>query len=404
MKQYFYGARDRQGVRQSGTIAAPNRGEALARLRDRFPLVLRLDEVGRPGSGWPSLLGREQVTDDDLLAFTHQLSSMLDAGLSFGAAMDILLLDKVHRRPVRKVLVQLAASVSEGRSFSEALKGHPNTFPELYVSMVEAGESSANVPEVLRRLAAYLERAMKVRLDLISALVYPSVVIVFGCIVAMAILLYGAPVLEQMYAAAGLKLPFFTQALISIGVFVRWAGVYLALGALVCYFFLPRAFASRWVKDWIERTLVTAGPLKDVLMEAAVARSCRTLATLYAGGVPVLTAIDMTAQSSGNIVLRQIFRKVHQQVSAGSNLSAPLLASPLFPPMAAGMITAGEAAGSLPRMLERLADYYECRLDFTLKTFSKFVEPVLIVGVGLMIGTVILALGLPFMNLASVLK
>lgn len=404
MKQYFYGARDRQGVRQSGTIAAPNRGEALARLRDRFPLVLRLDEVGTAGSGWRRILGRDQVTEEDLLAFTHQLSSMLDAGLSFGAAMDILLLDKVHRRPVRKVLVQLAASVSEGRSFSESLKAHPETFPELYISMVEAGESSANVPEVLRRLAIYLERKMKVRLDLVVALVYPGVVTIFGCFVAMVILLYGAPILEQMYVAAGLKLPLLTQVLISVGTLIRWAGAYLLGALLLGYVFLPRVFASPWLRDWVERTLVTVGPLKDVLMEAAVARSCRTLATLYAGGVPVLSAIDMTAQSSGNVVLRQIFRKVHQQVAAGSNLSTPLLASPLFPPMAAGMITAGEAAGSLPRMLERLADYYECRLDFTLKTFSKFVEPVLILGVGLMIGMVILALGLPFMSLASVLK
>lgn len=403
MAQFFYGVRDLQGVRQSGVISATNAGEALTRLRERFPLVLRLDEVGTPGRGWAGLIYRNKIGGDDLLAFTHQLSSMLAAGLSFGAAMDILLLDKVHRAPMRRVLVDLAASVSEGQSFSQSLRNHPEAFPEMYVSLVEAGESSANLPEVLQRLATYLEKTMRARMELLSAMLYPGVVLVFGLVVASTILMYGSPILQSMYSAAGLRLPWLSQFFVSFGVLLKKVSPGLVIGGLVGALLVQRYVPRRQLKDYFSRILLSAGPFKELLMEAGVARSCRTLATLYGGGVPVLKALEMTANSAGNVLLKETFLKVRAQVAGGSNLSAPLLASPIFPPMASGMITAGEAAGSLPSMLDHLAEYYESRLDFAFKAFSRLIEPCLIVAVGVLIGIVVLALGLPFMNLVAVL-
>lgn len=404
MPQYFYGVRDGQGARQSGIVAAANSGEALARLRERFPLVLRLDEVGTSGRGWAALLHRDRTGPDDLLAVTHQLSSMLGAGLSFGAAMDILLLDRVHRRPMRKVLVELAACVSEGCSFSQALRHHPGAFPDFYISLVEAGETSANLPEVLQRLAVYLEKNMRVKMELASALVYPALVLIFGVCVALGILMFGSPVLSEMYSAAGLRLPLLSQLFVSFGVTLRAVSPALVIGSLLLILGLRHFMPHHRLRDSLCRALLSVGPLRELLMEAGVARSCRTLATLYGGGVPVLKALEMTANSAGNVLLKETFLRVRAQVAAGSNLSAPLLASPLFPPMASGMITAGEAAGSLPCMLEHLAEYYETRLDFAFKSFSRMLEPCLIVVVGVLIGMVVLALGLPFMNLVSVLR
>lgn len=403
MTQYFYGVRDRQGARQSGVISASSANEAMARLRERFPLVLRLDEVGGRRGLLTRIWTRQRVSSDDLLAFTHQLSSMLAAGLSFGASMEILLLDRVHSAPMRRVIVDLAAQVSEGRSFSQSLRNHPGVFSEMYISLVEAGESSANLPETLERLAAYLEKTMRFKLEMLSALVYPTVVLVFGVIVAAGILAYGSPVLDQMYTSAGLRLPAISQFFVTLGVILKKASP-----ALLCGIVLSCLLLRRWIPNGssgrLARNLLSrVGPVKSLLLEAAVARSCQTLATLYSGGVPVLKALELSAQAADHPDLTRTFLRVRKEVAAGSNLSAPLLASQVFPAMASGMITAGEAAGSLPTMLEHLSKFYETRLDFALRAFSRLVEPCLILFVGFLIGSIVLALGLPFMNLVAVL-
>lgn len=404
MTQYFYGVRDRQGARQSGVINASSAGEALARLRERFPLVLRLDEVGGRRNRLARLWTTQRVSNDDLLAFTHQLSSMLAAGLSFGAAMEILLLDRVHSSSMRKIIVDLAAQVSEGRSFSQALRNHPRVFSEMYISLVEAGESSANLPETLERLAGYLEKNMRFRMEMLSALIYPGVVLLFGILVAACILAYGAPVLEQMYSAAGLRLPIISRFFVSLGILLKKASPSMFFGLLLAYLLLRRWIPTGSGGRLARRVLSRVGPVKSLLLEAGVARSCQTLATLYGGGVPVLKALELSAQASDHPDLCKTFLRVRKEVAAGSNLSTPLLASQVFPAMASGMITAGEAAGSLPSMLEHLSKYYETRLDFAFRSFSRLVEPCLILAVGFLIGSIVLALGLPFMNLVAVLR
>lgn len=398
MRQFYYGVRDGQGVRQTGVISATSPGEAMALLRERFPLVLRLETVRSP-----RLFFWQRVREEDLLAFTHQLAAMLDAGLSFGKAMEVLLLDQVHRRPMRLVLVQIAAGVSEGRPFSQMLRHHGQTFPPLYAAMVEAGEASASVPHVLHRLADHLTRTSRVKMEVTSALLYPGLVLVFGLLVSAAILLYGAPILQSMYQGTGLRLPAFTSLFLWVaGALSRLAPV-VGVCSLLGLVLLPRLLSTPLLRDRIDYLTMRFSPVRHLLLEAAVARCCRTLATLYGGGVPILQALDMTARTAGNAVLRDTFLQVRDKVAEGSNLSVPLFQAVYFPPMAAGMITAGEAAGSLPDMLERLADYYEVRLDFALKAFSKTAEPILIVAVGLLVGSVVLALGLPLMNLVSVL-
>lgn len=404
MTQYFYGVRDRQGARQSGVINASSAAEAMSRLRERFPLVLRLDEVGVKRNFVSRLWPRQRVSSDDLLALTHQLSSMLAAGLSFGAAMEILLLDRVHSRPMRKVIVDLAAQVSEGRSFSQALRNHPTAFSEMYISLVEAGESSANLPETLARLAGYLEKNMRFKMEMLSALLYPAVVLTVGVMVAMGILAYGSPVLEQMYSAAGLRLPLISQLFVSLGIAMKKASPALLLACLMGPLLMQRCLPTGTISRLVRKILVRVGPLRSLLLEAAVARSCQTLATLYGSGVPVLRALELTSSACDHPDLRATFLQVRKEVAAGSNLSAPLLSSTVFPAMASGMITAGEAAGSLPQMLEHLANYYETRLDFAFRSFSRLVEPCLILTVGLLIGAIVLALGLPFMNLVAVLR
>ncbi|MBI3926689.1 MAG: type II secretion system F family protein [Armatimonadetes bacterium] len=405
MGEFFYGVRDADGARRSGTITADDRSQALARLRERFPLVLRLDDVGQDPRGLRRWLLRNRVAADDLLAFTHQLAAMLDSGLSFTAAMDILLLDRVHRRPVRKVLVEIAAAVSEGRSFTDALREHPYVFPELYVRLVEAGERSASLPTTLRRLAAYLERMAQLRMEFIGALVYPALVLAFGTVVCALLIMYGAPLVREMYAAAGARIPFASRLFIEVALIVGQLGLGLVPLAAVLAWFWPRLLAGRpELRRTVDGLLLTVGPFKDLFLEAGVARCSRTMATLYSSGVPILDCLEMTGRAAGNQLLEDVFVRARNEVAGGSPISESLLGSSLFPPVAAGMIAAGEAAGNLGDMLEHLANYYDTRLDFSLRVLSKLLEPFLVVTVGVLIGTVVVALGLPFMNLVTVLN
>ncbi|MCA9790178.1 MAG: type II secretion system F family protein [Candidatus Eremiobacteraeota bacterium] len=404
MKQFFYGVKDHDGVRRSGIIEADNTGQALATLRGRFPLVLRLDPVGGDSWSWRTLFSRHRVTQDEVVAVTQQLASILEAGLSFGAALDILLLDRVHRRPVREVLVDIAASINEGNSFSQSLRGHPTVFSEMYVGLVEAGENSAQLPEVLERLAEFMEKSLRLRMDILSATIYPLLVLIVGFLVATTTLLYGAPMIRQMYRAAGAELPWMSRIFIEGGSWLAGLKGWLLLAAVGLAVAGYRLWQSPTARERIEQWALAFGPFRELVLETAVARCCRTLATLYGSGVPVLNALRMTARGAGNPALGRLFHRVADEVASGRPLSEPLLASSLFPPMAAGMITAGEASGTLPSMLEKVADYYERRVDFALKSVAKLIEPFLILGVGGLIGSVVVALGLPFMNLVAVLN
>lgn len=394
MPKFYYSVKDAEDVRQSGTLEAATREEALTRLRDRFPLVLRLDPVGSS-----TALTTRRVTREDVLAFTQQMAAMLGSGISFGAAMDILLLERVHRPPMRRVLVDVAASVGDGRPFAEALRDHQSEFGELYIRLVEAGESSANLPAVLKRLADHIQKVMRFRMELLAAVLYPCLVLTFGVVVSIAMLAYGAPVVSELYTSAGLQLPWASRLFIGFGNLLARVWPFLLLFGVGGLAFMPQLLKS----PAVQRTLITVGPFKEILLEAAVARCTRTLATLYSSGVPVLQSLEMTARGAGNELMKALFLRVKARVAAGSNLSEPLLASPLFPPMAAGMVAAGEAAGNLAVMLDHVADHYETRLDFALRAFSKTAEPFLVVAVGVLVGVVVVALGLPFMNLVSIL-
>lgn len=401
MIEYYYGARDPAGGLRSGVIRAVDRYQALNALRDRYPLVLRLDQVGESANPWTRLWS-SRIRSDDLLAITHQLAAALESGLGFGATMDILLLDKVHRPAMRKVVVEIAASVNEGAPLSQALADHPRVFSPLYVNLVKAGEESAEVPKVLRELAQYLEREAQIRNDVMTAAVYPLLVLLVGLLVTAATVTLGAPVLVEMYETAGLSLPWYSQLVVRTGAAVAALGWWLLPLSLAFFYLTHRCLRLPPVRKKLWSTALRVGPFKEFLLEMSVARSCRTLAILYSNGTPVLQALKLTASVCAYEPLRKLYLSVAEQVATGRRLSEPFLDSPIFPPMASGMLAAGERSGNLPEMLGHLSSYYERRVDFAIKALSKLLEPVLILLVGLLVGAAVLALGLPFLNLVGV--
>ena len=370
------------------------------------PVELEEEEVrteparALPKSSW---WRREKVRSQELLAFTHQLASMLGSGLSFAAAVEILLLPGVHRPATRSMVADVAERVKDGEPLSSALATRPDVFDDLYVSLVEAGEVSAKLPEVLTRLADFQEKRDKLQQKVIGALLYPLFVLLFGIAVGTGMIVYGTPLLEEMYHSAGAELPWFTSLDITcgsyLGQFVLFTGALLLLSVPL----VRIAWTKPAVKKTVDQFLLTWGVTSELFQQATTARCAHTLSVLYKNGVPILKALELTGRSSGNLIYRDLFSQAATDVRDGAKLSLPLMCSPYFPPMAAGMLAAGEESGDLSSMLDHVADYFENRVDFVLQALLKFLEPILIIAVGGFIGLVVIALGVPFMNLMSVM-
>ena len=280
-----------------------------------------------PKSTWWS---RDKVRSQDLLAFTHQLASILGSGLSFAAAVEILLLPGVHRPATRAMVADVADRVKDGEPLSSALAARPDVFDDLYVSLVEAGEVSAKLPEVLTRLADFQEKKDQLQQKVVGALIYPFFVLLFGIAVGTGMIVYGTPLLEEMYHSAGAELPWFTSLVITcgnyLGQFVLFVGLLLILSAPL----MRIAWKRPEVRKTIDQFLLTWGVTSELFQQATTARCARTLSVLYKNGVPILKALELTGRSSGNLIYRDLFHNAATDVRDGAKLSLPLMCSPSF--------------------------------------------------------------------------
>lgn len=358
-------------------------------------------ERARPWSKWGR---RGKVTHQDLLALTHQMAATLGSGLSFGASMEILLLPGVHKAATREVVEQLSEKVSDGCPLSVALASRPDVFDDLFVGLVEAGEASAQLPEVLTRLAEFQENRENLKHQIVGSLLYPVFVLVFGVLMAAGLLAYGAPIVEEMYHSAGVELPWFSSIVIAFGRWLSSLSWLLIATGLAAVPILKYLWTKESVRFRAHEFLLNWNVTSHLAQQATTARCARTLSVLYGNGVEILKALNLTGKTSGNLVYRELFGRTSEAVRDGAKLSLPLMCSPYFPSMAAGMIAAGEEAGNLPEMLDHIADFYESQVRFAINALTKFLEPVLIIMVGGLIGTIVVALGIPFMNLVSVMS
>ena len=344
-----------------------------------------------------------RMTQEELMAFTHQMASTLGSGLSIGAALEVLMMPGVHRPTNQEMIKDLAVQVNDGQPLSAALSTRPDIFEELYVSLVEAGEVSAKLPEVLKRLANFEEKKMRLTRNIFGALLYPFFVLLFGIAVGTGMLAYGAPILEEMYHSAGATLPRFSAAIIAFGRLIGdFFWLFVAVG-LLSIPFLRVLWSRPAFRRWLDHFLLTWNVTADLTQKSITARCARTLGVLYGNGIPILKSLELTGRAAGNIIYRELFVQTAQEVRDGSSVSAPLLSSPYFPAMAGGMLSAGEESGKLSEMLEHVAEHYESQVEFAVQALVKFLEPVLVILVGGFIGAIVIALGIPFMNLMSVI-
>ncbi len=392
--QFAFQVRDPQGTRMSGMLDAVSQEAALVILAQRHLMVTEL----KPVTGLPS--SRARISGEELLVFTQELAAMLKASLPLLQAMDVLAQDAQNPR-LREVVLEMASGLSAGNTLSELMRRHPNIFSTLYVSLVAAGETAGTLPIVLERLAVYVRRMENLKRKVRAALMYPSVVVAFAVFMLAMMFMFGIPQLEQIYGTIGAQLPLATRLFIGLSHLllngaVVWAP--LLVGGIVLVLYWKQTDSGQRTVDRILLNLYIVGPL---LLKAAIARFARTLSTLYASGVPIVQALEVAAATTGNRVIGDAALGAVAALKQGSAIAAALRESRVFTSMTLSMVGAGEQSGTLESMLERLADFYEEQVEVSTQALAGLIEPLVMIFVGLAIGTMIIVLALPFFLIGS---
>jgi len=402
MLSFAYQARDVSGKVVTGTQEGLNEENAINTLMARGLMVLSIQQ--RTASKMTRAAAR--VSDSDLVIFTRQLATMVDAGLPLVSALTGLFEQSDPRKQagLRRVIGEITAAVQEGLSFYEAVCKHPKVFNRLYCSMVKAGESGGLLAEVLDRLAGFLEASARLRKKVKSAMTYPTIVIGIALCITTFLIVKVVPVFAGIFADFGAKLPAPTQFLIDLSNFVRndWYWIIMIIGGTV---FGIRAWLQTkngqetWDK-W-KLKLPVFGPLTHKI---CMTRFARTFAQLIRSGVPILEVMQIVGDTAGNIVVARALKGVSADVEKGDPLTAALSRQPIFPPMMLRMVSAGENTGKIDDMLEKMADFWDEEIEATLGALTSLLEPILIVFLGFIVGGIVIAMFLPIFKLNDVVS
>jgi type IV pilus assembly protein PilC len=396
MPNFVWKGRNRTGKIEEGVLVADSRNAAAAILRRQQIQVTSLREKERRIPLLPKISRR--VPEKSVAIFTRQFSVMLDAGLPLVQCLEILG-EQQQDRNFREIINGVRSDVESGSSLADALKRHPKAFDNLFVNMVAAGEAGGILDIILQRLSTYIEKAVKLKSQVKSALIYPVTVIVIACGVVFIILWKVIPVFAQLFAGLGARLPFLTRVIVDMSNFVANYAPWILIGLGLLY-----AALIQWHKTYRGRRVLDAAMLRIpvigmLLRKIAIARFCRTLATLTASGVPILDGLEITARTSGNAIIEDAVMSVRKSVEEGKTISGPLGETKVFPMMVVQMISVGEQTGALDQMLSKIADFYEDEVDNAVAGLMKLIEPIMITILGGIIGTIVTAMYLPMFSI-----
>ena len=400
---FTYKALDARGMAAGGQVDSTDKAAAAAALRHRGLTVLDLNEVKR-GIGQIELGGR--IKPKDLTIFSRQFATMVNSGLSMLRCLYVLE-EQTQNKKLAKVIGAVRADVEAGISLSDSLEKHPKVFSRLYVSMVRAGEVGGILDTVLNRLAAQLEKEDSIRRAVKSAMVYPVVIGVFAILVLVGMVMFLIPIFADMYKELGdAELPMLTRMMVGLSeVFRSWWGLVI-LGVFILLIWvvarLKRTEKGAMVWDRIKLRIPMG--IGQIVRKLAIARFSRTLGTLISSGVPILQAIEITGQAAGNAVIEHAMKDVQQSVKEGEPITTPLEKVSVFPPMVTQMIAVGEETGSLDAMLGKIADFYEDEVNASIKSLTSVIEPILMLGVGIIVGVVVISMYLPIFNMMNIVN
>jgi type IV pilus assembly protein PilC len=392
MPSFVWKGKNRFGAFQEGVLIADTRDAAVATLRRQNIQVANIREKGKEVRLLPRL--PRGVSAKRVAIFTRQFSVMLDAGLPLVQCLEILG-EQEEDRTFREIIQATRTDVEAGASLADAMRKHPKAFNNLYVSMIQAGEAGGILDVILQRLALYIEKVVRLQSQVKSALIYPVSVLLIAAGVVYIILWKVIPVFSQLFAGLGGELPWLTRIVVDASNFVGRFGIWLIAALIAVYFLILRYHKTYAGRRLIDGLLLKIPIIGMLLRKIAVARFCRTLATLTSSGVPILDGLEITARTSGNAIIEDAIMAVRKAVEEGKTLSGPLADTKVFPPMVVQMINVGEQTGALDQMLSKIADFYEEEVDTAVAGLMKLIEPLMIVLLGGIIGTIVTAMYLP---------
>ena len=406
MAKFTYKALDGRGSTSSGQVDGDNKSAVAASLRNRGLTLVDINEV-KTGLGQIDIFaGIQGVKPRDLTVFSRQFATMINSGLSMLRALSVLE-EQTENPKLAKVLTQVRGDVEAGIALSDALEKHPKIFSPLYVNMVRAGEIGGILDDVLNRLATQLEKDDSIRRAVKSAMTYPIMIASFALIVLIGMVMFLIPVFAGIYKGMGnAKLPELTLIMVFLSDQLKsWHGVIIAaaiVGIVVGLRKLKQTDKGREVWDRFKLRIPMG--IGEVIRKIVVARFSRTLATLVSAGVPILQAIEITGKSAGNVVIEHAMRAVQVSVKEGQTISAPLAEISVFPDMVVQMIAVGEETGSLDSMLQKVADFYDDEVSAAVKSLTSIIEPIMMLGVGAMVGLVVISMYLPIFDMMNIVK
>ncbi|MBA3512888.1 MAG: type II secretion system F family protein [Pyrinomonadaceae bacterium] len=406
MPTYVFKGRNRLNETVVGERVADNRDALRQILRKEQVTLTSVKEKGRE-IGIPKLGGRKKVKAKALAIFTRQFSVMIDAGLPLVQCLEILA-QQQENKYFQQTLLQVRQDVEEGSTLAGAMARHPKVFDQLYSNMVEAGEAGGILDLILQRLSTFIEKIVKLKRDVISAMIYPAAVIGMAIAAIAVIMVVVIPQFQQIFLGLlgpGEQLPLPTRIVVGISNFLAGWGGLVILAVIIC-----TVVAIRFYKKTpegrknIDRLLLRIPVLGDILRKVAVARFSRTLSTLLSSGVPILQSLEITAKTSGNVIIEEAILKVRTGVERGESFVEPLKATAVFPHMVAQMIGIGEQTGALDAMLGKIADFYEQEVDSAIANLLTMMEPLLIGFLGVTIGSIVIAMYMPLFTLIGKLS
>ncbi len=347
-------------------------------------------------------LFKKRVKEKDIVVFTRQLSTLVDAGLPLVQGLDIL--SKQSENPTfRDMVSYIKNDVESGSTLADSLKAYPKIFDDLFTSMVDAGETGGILDTVLQRLADYTEKIANLKKKIRGAMVYPAIVVSVAVIVVAIIMYFVIPRFAEMFLSANVPLPLPTRIVVNASNFIAGIGGLIVLGSIIAfivfYIQVRRTTKGKFITDAM---LLKIPVLGIVLNKAIIARFTRTLGTLIRSGVPILDGLDITSRTSGNKVVEKAVLNARADVSSGHTLEEPLSKVKFFPPMVTSMISIGEATGALDSMLEKIADFYDVEVDNAAENLATLIEPILIVFLGVVVGFIVISMYLPIFKMAGV--
>lgn len=421
MPNFHYTALDAKGEQTNGVISANSDAEALQQLRQNGLYPTQLQQEGaagkkskaapakpkaKSGKSGKSVAVSGKVKPKNLMMFTRQLATLIDSGLPLLRSLTVLA--KQEPNPTLKATIDtLAEGVQGGSTFSESLAQHPRIFNKLYVNMVKAGELGGVLEVVLNRLAEYQEKAQKLKNKIVSAMVYPVIVMFIAVGIMVFLMVVIVPKFREMFDSTDQKLPLISEVVFGVSGFLLTSSflvpnvvlVFIVLFiAYMLFNFWGRTSAGRLMIDNMKLRLPIIG---DIQRKSAVSRFARTLGTLVTSGVPILQALNITRDTAGNVVISAAIEKVHEAVKEGETIVTPLQASGVFPNMVVSMVDVGEETGQLPEMLLKVADVYDDEVDNAVGALTSILEPLMIVFLALIVGSIVFALFMPLIKMIS---